>query len=140
MTIPTNASTSSAKDPKTLLKGKRVCILDDESAPIAILEANLAKFGLQTHSFNQPGPALTHLRTDRPDILLLDIMMPEMDGWEFYTTIRSEPELNDLPVLFVTCLADQELEREMEQDGLCATLSKPVFSDQLLEKLMQLLG
>jgi len=126
-------------DPKRLLAGKRICILDDEKDPVTILEANLSKYGVQIRSFNQAAPALEYIKEDPPDILLLDIMMPDMDGWVFYTTLRSELGSHSLPVLFVTCLADHDLEREMEQDGLCATLSKPIFRDQLIEKLVQLL-
>lgn len=140
MNIPAKTRASGVKDPTHLLAGKRACILDDENDPIKILEANLSKYGVQTQSFNRAGPALEHIKEDPPDILLLDIMMPDMDGWAFYTTLRYDLGLHRLPVLFVTCLADQDLEREMEQDGLCATLSKPIFHDQLIEKMVQLLN
>lgn len=139
MNTPASTKPSGRRDPKQRLKGKRACILDDEKDPVTILEANLAKLGVRTQSFNQAGPALEYLKNDPPDILLLDIMMPGMDGWVFYTTLRSEPELKTLPVLFVTCLSEHDLESEMEQDGLCATLSKPVFRDQLIDKMVQLL-
>jgi CheY-like chemotaxis protein len=140
MNTPANNRPSDTKVPKQLLEGKRACILDDEKDPVTILEANLKKLGVETQSFNQAGPALEYLRNDPPDILLLDIMMPGMDGWVFYTTLRSEPELRTLPVLFVTCLSEHDLESEMEEDGLCATLSKPVFRDQLIDKMVQLLA
>ncbi|HKK18389.1 MAG TPA: response regulator [Opitutales bacterium] len=140
MNTPAKTKKRGAKDPKHLLDGKRVCILDDENDPITILEANLKKCGAQTRSFSRPGPAMEHLKRDPPDILLLDIMMPEMDGWVFYTSLRDEPELRELPVLFVTCLSEKDIEREMEQDHLCATLSKPVFREQLFEKMAQLLA
>lgn len=128
------------KVPERFLVGKRVCIVDDEHESVKILKAHLSRQGVQTQSFDQAGPALQSLKKDPPDILLLDIMMPGVDGWELYTTLRSDPELATLPVLFVTCLTSSDLEPEMEEDHLCATLSKPIFRDHLIEKMMQLLS
>jgi CheY-like chemotaxis protein len=122
------------------LTGRRIYILDDETDPITILETNLSRCGAETRSFSRPGPAFASIKKSPPDLLLLDIMMPEMDGWEFYSSLRDDPELRRLPVLFVTCLSEHDIEAEMEQDGLCATLSKPVFRDQLIEKVAQLLA
>lgn len=139
MNAPVKTSTRGKEDLERYLAGKRACILDDESNPITILEAYLSKYGVHTKSFNHPGPALEYLKTDPPDILLLDIMMPEIDGWQFYTILRTDPQLCSLPVLFVSCLVGRDLEKDMEQDGLCASLSKPVYRDQLVEKMVQLL-
>lgn len=140
MNTPFKTSKRGGEDPKRLLPGKRVCIIDDDKNSVTILEVLLSKYGVHTVSFNHAGAALEHLKKDPPDILFLDIMMPEIDGWQFYTTLRSDPQLSTLPVLFISCLVDQDLEKQMEQDRLCASLSKPVFRDQLIEKMVQLVA
>jgi DNA-binding response OmpR family regulator len=121
------------------LKGKKVCILDDEPDPIEILEAYLSGYGLEIDSFTCPSAAMEHIQNEKPDILLLDVMMPEIDGWDLYTRLRTEQEMNALPVLFVTCLTDSEVEAEMQEGSLCATLSKPVDRRQLISKMLDLL-
>lgn len=125
---------------KTTLAGKNVCILDDERDPIEILEAYLSGYGMNLDSYTEPEMAMAALKKSRPDILLLDVMMPGIDGWDFYTRLRGEKTLADLPVLFVTCLTDQEVEPEMQEGNLCATLSKPVDRKQLIAKIVELLG
>jgi CheY-like chemotaxis protein len=122
------------------LSGKRVCIVDDEPDPIEIMEAYLSGFGLEIESFTQPITAMDHIKNEMPDILLLDVMMPDLDGWDFYTQLRIDARTRDLPVLFVTCLTDSDIEPEMQEGRLCATLSKPVDRNQLINKMVELLG
>jgi len=56
---------------------------------------------MNLHSYTEPEVAMDALKKSRPDILLLDVMMPGIDGWDFYTRLRGEKALADLPVLFV---------------------------------------
>jgi DNA-binding response OmpR family regulator len=138
MLSPTLA-TPTDKEIKKILNGKRVCIIDDEPDPIEILEAYLSGYGLEIESFTSPSAAMEHIQSETPDILLLDVMMPEFDGWGFYTQLRSTDAMSALPVLFVTCLTDAEVEPEMQEGNLCATLSKPVDRQQLIAKMLDLL-
>lgn len=118
---------------------KVVYIIDDDADAVRILTSHLEKHFADVVGFTEPAGAYERIVAQPPDILLLDVMMPEMDGWVFYTRLRAEESLARLPVLFVTCLADHEVEKEMQEDHLCATLPKPVVREELLEKLAQLL-
>ncbi|MEO0510139.1 MAG: response regulator [Verrucomicrobiota bacterium] len=121
------------------LNGKNVCIVDDDEHSIEILTAYLRGFCLNIKAFNNPIDALDYLNTEKPDVLLLDVMMPEMDGWEAFTRIRGIPRLAALPVLFVTCLSDPMFEAELKKDEFCASLGKPIPRITLLEKIASLL-
>ncbi len=124
---------------ESALAGKNICLLDDEQDPIDILSAYLRRYNTRIDGFTDPTAAMAHLKERRPDILLLDVMMPGIDGWDFYNKVRKDARLANLPVLFVTCLADHEIEPEMEEGHLCATLSKPVDRKLLIHKIVDLL-
>lgn len=123
----------------SVLNGKTIYMLDDEDYPVEIIEAYLAGHNINFVAFNRAEPAIEQLKTVKPDLLLLDVMMPGMDGWDFYTRLRGIEGLTELPVLFVTCLSNEEVEPEMREGMLCATLSKPVIRKQLIEKIVELL-
>ena len=108
-------------DIESVLNGKTIYILDDEDYPIEIIEAYLSGHNINFVAFNRAEPAIEQLKASKPDLLLLDVMMPGMDGWDFYTKIREIENLEDLPVLFLTCLSSGEVEPEMREGLLCAT-------------------
>lgn len=80
------------------------------------------------------GPeALAYLAAHRPDVILLDLMMPEMDGVSFLRILRSNPQWRDLPVIILSALSEGVLIDEARQLGVQQTLLKSRFSaDQLL--------
>lgn len=121
------------------LFGKRLHIVDDEPDSLRILEAKLDRKGAEIKAFSDPMEGFSETLRHPPDLLLLDVMMPGMDGWSFYTRLRSNRTLLKLPVLFVTCIADHRIESEMQQGKLCATLPKPVVTEELFEKIALLL-
>lgn len=123
-----------------LLRGKTICLVDDDTEQLEILEQFLTPRGIITTAFNNGRDAVKYLEHHTPDLLLLDIMMPEMDGWMLYTTLRNDPRLAKIPVLFVTCLADSETESRMQDGKKCASLRKPVERDQLFKKIEWLLS
>lgn len=123
---------------ETILKGKKIYILDDEEYPVEIIQAYLAQQEMDIVAFHRPQDALNALTKEKPDLLLLDVMMPDMDGWAVYTKIREMDGLEELPVLFITCLSNEEVEPEMREGNLCATLSKPVIRRQLIDKISEL--
>ncbi|MDD6472279.1 MAG: response regulator [Bacteroidales bacterium] len=87
------------------------------------------------------GPeALEIIRTNRPDIVLLDIMMPGMDGIEVLEAIRQAPETNDLPVLMLTSLSEKEFQDKALQKGANGYLTKPLVRARLVQTLEEILN
>lgn len=75
----------------------------------------------------------------RPDIILLDIMMPEMNGWEIFDFMQKSNNWSNIPVIFVTALDDQEtLQRGMETNSYC--IKKPFNVGELKEKIERVLS
>ena len=85
---------------------KRILMVDDEAGFTRMVKVSLEARGqYSVEVVNQPGEALAAARRFRPDIILLDIIMPEMDGGEVARRFQGEPELRDVPIIFLTATA-----------------------------------
>lgn len=117
---------------------KSILIIDDDSRNIFALSAVLRSRGYQVQSAVLAEVGLQLLKTDKSiGIVLLDIMMPEMDGYEVIQQIRSDPEISKIPVIAVTAQA-MFGDREKTLDaGADAYISKPIDVDRLLAVLKQ---
>jgi response regulator RpfG family c-di-GMP phosphodiesterase len=113
---------STAPDPanQTLL------IVDDSESAIQALEALLLPLGHRTLVARSGQEALEIARIEKPDMMLLDVMMPGMNGFEVCQAIRTDPETRDLPVVMVTALQDRESRITGLNVGADDFLSKPV--------------
>lgn len=81
-----------------------VCI-EDEPEMIALVELILGRKGFELVGALGGQEGLETVRRVRPDLILLDLMMPDMGGWEVYQQIKADPELKDIPVIVVTAKA-----------------------------------
>ncbi|MEG4338955.1 response regulator [Microcoleus sp. D3_18_C2] len=123
------------------MSNKSPCIMlvDDEPANLTLLEELLHLKGYATVSALSGHEALSLARASRPDLILLDIMMPEMDGFDVCDILRKDTELQTVPVIFLTAL-DDDISRikglEMMADDY---LTKPFNSRLLLAKVENIL-
>jgi CheY-like chemotaxis protein len=95
---------------------KRILVIDDEPSVTRTMKVNLERTGayaVQTE--NRASHALETARQFRPDLVLLDVMMPEMDGGEVAAAIESDPALEDVPIVFLTAIVSK---KEAGGDGL----------------------
>ena len=101
-----------------------VLVVDDDLLSIEMLVSILAQeYRVLTA---QSGPAaLDLLRVVRPDLILLDLVMPEMDGYTLFQLIKEQPALADLPVLFLTCMTEAEFEVKGLELGAVDYIAKP---------------
>jgi adenylate cyclase len=117
-----------------------ILIVEDNSISAKVLEFNLQKNAYQTIVAQSAKEALEHL-TSTPQIQLIiaDIMMPEMDGLELLNKIKEQPEWKDIPVIMCSSLADVETVKKAVQAGCRHYLIKPVKKEQLLAKVREAL-
>jgi two-component system alkaline phosphatase synthesis response regulator PhoP len=117
----------------------RVLIVDDNPQGVELLEAYLEPLGAEVKSAGDGEVALKLVKDWRPDLVLLDIMMPKMSGFEVCKRLRANPATKDVAVLMVTAL-DQpsDIERAVEA-GTDDFLTKPVNKTELVLRVKSLL-
>lgn len=81
---------------------KKIFVVDDEKDIQDILRVNLSLQNLDVRTFSSGEEALAELKNGLPDLILLDVMMDGMDGFEFCKTLRSSAEYRDVPVIFLS--------------------------------------
>ena len=81
---------------------KRVLVVDDDKDITRLLQSYLAQAGYEVQCAFDGETALHSLHSDRPDLLLLDLMLPDRDGWNITRTLRADPRLADLPIIMIT--------------------------------------
>ena len=104
---------------------RRILIVDDESAIRLVCRVNLDSSGFETIEAEDGETALELARRERPDLILLDVMLPGLDGWEVAAKLRQMPETRDIPILFLTARATTEDEVHGHAVGGIGYISKP---------------
>lgn len=86
---------------------KKIFIVEDEAALLYALEAKLRLEGFEVEVAGDGEEALKKLKSYKPDLIILDIILPKMDGWEVLQQVRSNVKLAGVPVVIVTNLTDK---------------------------------
>ncbi len=122
------------------IRRKRILVVDDDPQQLAMIRDHLREF-YDVTLVNGGKQALRFLEKQEADLVLLDYMMPEMDGPEMLKTMRSDPKLNDIPVIFLTGLADRDkvinLLVELKPQGYVV---KPSKKSELVARIIDVLG
>jgi putative two-component system response regulator len=103
----------------------RVLVADDEPAMRLLARVNLEVEGVEVIEARDGLEALELARRERPDLVLLDVMMPGLDGWEVARQVRAAPETRDLPIVFMTALAGIDDRRRGFDAGGVGYIVKP---------------
>jgi two-component system sensor histidine kinase/response regulator len=112
--------------------GETILVLDDNYDLLTNIELILEMEGYQVLSACSGSEALTLLDQTRPDLIISDIMMPEIDGYEFYQRVRQNPELLTVPFIFLTAKGEREDIRFGKRLGVDEYLTKPLEPEDLL--------
>jgi CheY-like chemotaxis protein len=111
----------------------RLLVVDDELSILEALEDVLATEGYEVLTAHNGAEGLKRLGEALPDLVLLDLMMPVMDGREMLRRMREDPRLKDIPVIIMSAGRISDEERR----AACATLPKPFDLDNLLRTLSE---
>jgi PleD family two-component response regulator len=103
----------------------KVLIVDDEASNVVLLCKTLEQ-GYEVMTASSGSEALVLARAHDPDIILLDVIMPEMDGFEVCRQLKSDDRLKDIPVIFISALDDTQDETEGLQLGAIDYITKPI--------------
>jgi CheY-like chemotaxis protein len=116
------------------LVGKQVLVVDDDIRNIFALSSVLERRGMKVVTANTGHEAIARLGAG-PDVVLMDIMMPEMDGYETMREIRQSPRYRRLPIIALTAKAMKGDREKCLEAGASDYLAKPVNTEQLLSAL-----
>ncbi|ANF95366.1 response regulator [Paenibacillus bovis] len=135
---PETALSSPASLPEELdmLKGKKILVVDDDFRNIFALEGALKSKGMNVISAYNGKEALEMLEQGQPDLVLMDIMMPVMDGYVTMENIRRQSQWAELPIIALTAKAMKDDRQRCLQAGASDYLSKPLQMEQLFSMLL----
>ncbi len=119
----------------------RIMIVDDEPVVLKVVQKHLATEGYKTFiTTSEPAQAMEIIRNERPDLVLLDVMMPKVSGLEVLDCIRADKESRDLPVIILTASTDRETRLRALRSGATDFLEKPVDFVELLTRVRNALA
>lgn len=116
----------------------RVLVVDDVPPNVRILEAKLSSEYYQVFTASNGIEALEAVERDKPDIILLDVMMPGMDGFEVCRRLKADPDVSHIPVVMVTALSDAADRVQGLECGADDFLTKPVNDLALFSRVRSL--
>ncbi len=109
----------------------KVLIVDDTETLRSLVQVYLLAHGWEFHEARDGAEALDKVRALRPDVVISDVTMPVMDGFELCAAIRTDPSLRNTPVVLLTMLGDDASRQRGQLVGASAFLTKPVSPAQL---------
>lgn len=113
----------------------RVLAIDDDDGQLGVVRAILEAAGYEVTSTADPRQAQSLIKSSQPDAILLDLLMPEVSGWELLETIRSRPETRTIPVLLLSGQGKPAQRVRGLRAGADDFMVKPLDSDELLVRL-----
>jgi DNA-binding response OmpR family regulator/HPt (histidine-containing phosphotransfer) domain-containing protein len=114
----------------------KVMIVDDDRDWLRVLPTALAPWGLKVTTLEHPHEFWTILQAVMPDVLVLDVNMPEIDGLELCQVVRSDPRWQKLPILFLSGLSDRQTQNRAFTVGADDYLCKPVVGADLAHRIL----
>ncbi len=112
-----------------------ILIVDDNPANLEVLSETLAGAGFQVAVAVDGVSAIEQIQYDQPELILLDIMMPGIDGFETYQRLRAKPSTRDIPVIFMTALSDTENKVKGFSLGAVDYITKPFQQQEVLARV-----
>ncbi len=117
----------------------RILVVDDESVILKLLDYRLTMSGYDVITALNGTEALEMTRNKKPDLVILDVALPEMDGCEICELLKKDERYAGIPVMMVTATAREESIKRGINAGADAYMTKPFESEELLSKIKELL-
>jgi two-component system alkaline phosphatase synthesis response regulator PhoP len=124
---------------------KRILVVDDEPDFASIVQKNLEKEGYKVEVAYDGVEGLAKVKANPPDAIVLDVMMPEKDGYQVCKELKDDAKYTNIPILLLTAVADRvSSTRYSHYDGMSTEaddyLPKPASAEQITESIRRLLG
>ncbi len=122
---------------ETILKRPKILIIDDEYLTLAMLEDILSLHGYKTVTANNADSGLMEALHEHPDLIILDIILPDRDGFSLLSDLKKNKRTKDIPVILLSALSESH---SIKTDQVAAFIHKPVVQQELLSELKRLIG
>lgn len=116
-------------------KGKKILIADDEPDILEIVDYNLKQEGYEVYTAKDGDDALAKAKQIKPDLIILDIMMPKKTGVEVCTILRTQPAFTDTLIIFLTALSDESSQIKGLDTGADDYVNKPISTKVLVSRV-----
>lgn len=117
------------------MPNERILVVDDQPINVQLLKRKLERGGLEVFTANNGLEALEQVRKHKPDLILLDLMMPDMDGIEVCQRLQASSETRSIPVIFVTARTTKESKLEGLSVGAVDYITKPIDLDETVARV-----
>ncbi|MDR0597854.1 MAG: response regulator [Treponema sp.] len=118
---------------------KKILIADDDPLNVEFFEVILSKLGFDVEKAEDGAVALDAVRRFRPDLIILDNIMPRMSGWELTRTLKSDPLYRDIPIIMLSALDDVKDKVEGFELGIDDYITKPFNFSEVLARIRAVL-
>ena len=118
---------------------KRILVVDDETELVKAIEIRLRQAGYEVLTAYDGQQGLETGRKERPDLIILDLMLPKMDGYKVCALLKADTRYNKIPIVMFTAKAQAEDMKLGKEVGADAYITKPFDHQVLLEKIKELI-
>jgi two-component system, OmpR family, phosphate regulon response regulator PhoB len=119
---------------------KIILVVEDSENLVRFVRVNLELEGFTVLATASGRQAMEMATESRPDLVILDLMLPQMGGWELLARLKSHPELYRIPILILTAAADPEEEVRARRMGATDYIVKPVSANELVRRVKRVLS
>ncbi|HEY6418805.1 MAG TPA: response regulator [Candidatus Binataceae bacterium] len=116
-------------------RSAQIMIVDDDPDTVSILAHHLEREGFVPIGANSGAECLKLVQDNEVDVILLDLMMPEMDGFQVCKALKNNPDTAEIPIIMITARDDLDARAEGMRLGVSDFLAKPVFRRQLANRI-----
>ncbi|MBI3036436.1 response regulator [Candidatus Woesearchaeota archaeon] len=121
------------------MAGKKILVVDDEPNILKLVSFILASKGYDVIEASGGAEGITKAKAEKPDLIVLDVMMPKMDGFEAAKKLKADPATRDIPILMLSSKAQFEDKMKGIDSGAMDYITKPFEKDELLQKIDEFL-
>jgi DNA-binding response OmpR family regulator len=118
----------------------KVIVIDDEPFILMMIEDKLKKAKIDVTTLRESRNALEVIKKVKPELVILDWMMPELSGIDLCRMIKADPELKDIPIFMLTAKGQDSDELQSMQCGVSRYITKPFSPKSLLEMVQEIIG
>jgi CheY-like chemotaxis protein len=122
------------------IDGARILLVDDDPDHVEMYRLALEYGGFVVSTAATGGEALTRAREESPDLIVLDLRLPDINGFDVCARLKEHPQTASIPVLLLTAAVTPTLPREAAAAGCAGFLFKPCYPDQLIASIREILA